>query len=131
MSRVLIIEDDLATSMLMTVVLRRAGFDCEVADDGERGLHALMHGRHDAIVLDLLLPKVNGFEILRHAKCTAPHLLDKIVVCSAASHATLQHCDDLRLVHTFVQKPLDIDHFRDAVLNAAAPRLRLVREVVA
>lgn len=126
MSRVLIIEDDLATSMLMTVLLDRAGLESAVAADGARGMHELVHGDYDAVVLDLLLPEVNGFEILRHVKCTAPELLAKIVVCSAASCATLEHCDDLLLVNAFLQKPLDIDGFRDAVVAAAVPRLRLV-----
>jgi DNA-binding response OmpR family regulator len=127
MPRVLIIEDDRATNMLMSAVLRRAGFDCAVADDGERGLAELIRGDYDAIVLDLLLPKVNGFEILREVKCTAAHLLPRIVVCSAASHATLRDCDDLELASAFLQKPLDIEDFRDAVVTAARARLRLVR----
>jgi DNA-binding response OmpR family regulator len=129
MPRVLIIEDDPATHMLMSVVLRRAGFECVVADDGARGLLELHGGGYDAVVLDLLLPKVNGFEILRDVKCTAPELLPRIVVCSAASQATLRDWDDLRLASAFIQKPLDIDEFRDAVLAAAqTPKLRLVRQ---
>ena len=126
MPRVLIIEDDYATQMLMSAVLRRAGLECITAEDGARGLFELTHGDYDAVVLDLLLPKMNGFEILRDLKCTAPHLLKRIVVCSAASHATFRDCADLGLASAFLQKPLDIESFRDAVLNAAG-RLRLAR----
>ena len=122
MPRVLIIEDDSATHMLMSVVLRRAGFECVVADDGARGLEELTRGEYDAVVLDVLLPKVNGFEILRHTKCTAPHLLPRLVVCSGASAATLRDGDDFSLASAFLQKPLDIETFRDAVITAAAQR---------
>jgi len=110
MPRVLIIEDDSATHMLMSVVLRRAGFECVVADDGARGLEELTRGEYDAVV------------ILRHTKCTAPHLLPRIVVCSAASAATLRDGDDFSLASAFLQKPLDIETFRDAVITAAAQR---------
>jgi DNA-binding response OmpR family regulator len=59
----LLIEDELALARGLSDTLRGHGFDVEVAADGQRGLDAALSGRADLILLDLMLPKVNGYEI--------------------------------------------------------------------
>jgi DNA-binding response OmpR family regulator len=64
-ARVLLIEDEPALARGLSDTLRARGFDVEVAVDGERGLEAALRGQADLILLDLMLPKVNGYEICR------------------------------------------------------------------
>src|SRR6266540_2076723 len=61
--RVLVVEDDEPLAMALCEGLTAAGFDVEVALDGADGLALARQRRHDLIVLDLLLPKVNGFRV--------------------------------------------------------------------
>ncbi len=63
--RVLLIEDEPALARGLSDTLRVRGFDVEVAHDGQCGLDAALAGRSDLILLDLMLPKINGYEICR------------------------------------------------------------------
>jgi DNA-binding response OmpR family regulator len=63
--RVLLIEDEPALARGLSDMLRGRGFDVEVAMDGQRGLDAALSGLADLILLDVMLPKMNGYEICR------------------------------------------------------------------
>lgn len=65
MPRVLVIDDEADVRLLYRVNLRHAGFEVLEADDGERGIEAARSDRPDAVVLDLMMPKVDGFDVLR------------------------------------------------------------------
>ena len=61
--------------------LRRSGFICTHAADGEEGLVAVLHGGYDAVVMDIMLPKLDGLEIIRRAR--AAGVRTPIIVLSA------------------------------------------------
>ena len=63
--RILIVEDERAIADSLAHVLTREGFDARVADDGEAGLHLAEQFRPDLVILDLMLPKVNGLDVCR------------------------------------------------------------------
>ena len=64
-NRVLIVEDDAALLRGLKDNLSAKGYRVESAADGEAGLELALTGAHDLIVLDIMLPKVNGYEICR------------------------------------------------------------------
>jgi len=104
---VLMVEDDQATLSLLAAIAKREGFLSLLAKDGERAMALLTTQPVDAMVLDLLLPRTNGFDILRHCKCTNPRLLERTIVITAASEQTYRGCEELRMVRRFYRKPLD------------------------
>jgi len=63
--RVLIVEDEPALTRGLSDALAAQGFAVQVAHDGESGLDAALAGRADLILLDVMLPKVNGYELCR------------------------------------------------------------------
>ncbi len=76
--RVLIVEDDSATARTVEAILRTEGFICDTTDLGEDGLEIGKLYDYDLIVLDILLPDIDGYEVLRRlrsAKVDTPTLL--------------------------------------------------------
>src|SRR5665213_309262 len=66
--RILIVDDDEELSSLLTELLTREGFQVECQNDGRRGLTAALSGGFDLLVLDVMLPGLDGFEILRRVR---------------------------------------------------------------
>ena len=78
---ILIVEDDRTMADYVSDGLRRSGFVCTHAADGEEGLVAVLHGGYDAVVMDIMLPKLDGLEIIRRAR--AADVRTPIIVLSA------------------------------------------------
>ena len=66
--RILIVDDDEELSSLLTELLTREGYRVECQNDGRRGLAAALGGGFDLLVLDVMLPGLDGFEILRRVR---------------------------------------------------------------
>ncbi len=63
MPSILVIEDDPVLGKAMVTHLRHAGYDVDLAEDGERGLRRMQHHRPDVAVIDLMLPGVDGWSV--------------------------------------------------------------------
>ena len=68
MSKVLIVEDESAIAELERDYLELSGFEVEVANDGKEGLGKALSDQFDLIILDLMLPGIDGFEICRQVR---------------------------------------------------------------
>ncbi len=68
MSNVLIVEDEEAIAELEKDYLELSGFDVSIENTGDKGLKAALEGKPDIIILDLMLPNVDGFEICRKVR---------------------------------------------------------------
>ncbi len=65
MSQLLLIDDDLGLSELLAQLLELEGFELTLAHDGQAGLDLALANSYDLILLDVMLPKLNGFEVLK------------------------------------------------------------------
>jgi DNA-binding response OmpR family regulator len=72
-SRVLIVEDEPAISFGLEADLKKESYEVEVAEDGETGLARAQEGSFDLIVLDVMLPKKDGFEVCRELRLAGNH----------------------------------------------------------
>ena len=63
--KVLIVEDDLSILMGLSMNLRYEGYEVLQAQDGESGLQMAMDAQPDVVVLDVMLPRMNGFEVCK------------------------------------------------------------------
>lgn len=68
MKSILLIEDDVTISELQRDYLEISGFKVEIAADGEQGLQLSLNGTFDLIILDLMLPKMNGFDVCKRIR---------------------------------------------------------------
>jgi len=81
--RVLLIEDDSATAKTLQNMLRSEGFVCDTTDLGEDGLEIGKLYEYDIIILDLLLPDMDGYEVLRRLR--AAQVKTPILILSGLS----------------------------------------------
>ncbi|WP_454054742.1 MULTISPECIES: response regulator transcription factor [unclassified Clostridium] len=65
MKKILIVEDDLSIAELQKDYLEISGFEVNICTDGVSGLNTIKENKYDLIILDVMLPKIDGFDILR------------------------------------------------------------------
>jgi two-component system response regulator CpxR len=85
MDRILVIDDDVELTDLLIEDLQAEDFELEACHDGPSGLEQALSGEFDAVVLDLMLPKMNGFEVLSGIRAEAPSL--PVLMLSARGEA--------------------------------------------
>lgn len=80
---ILVIEDEIKIADFVVSGLQQAGFDTNHAADGASGLGAILQGQYDLVVLDVMLPKMNGIEVLQQVRQQGNHT--PIIILSAKS----------------------------------------------
>jgi CheY-like chemotaxis protein len=110
---VLVAEDDPAIRLLVTRVLQRAGYATEEAADGQEAIDKIRAKRISVIVLDLMMPRVSGFDVLAFLKAHMPGRKCVIVLSAAAQHLIDGLDDDL--IYARFRKPFEIDAIVDTV----------------
>lgn len=70
--KILVVEDDEFLRELYEELLKGEGYEVSLAEDGEQGLQSISQGGFDLILLDIMLPKMDGLEVLRRIKVKAP-----------------------------------------------------------
>ncbi|HEX7150373.1 MAG TPA: response regulator [Thermoanaerobaculia bacterium] len=115
--RALIVEDDPAIRRLVEKLLTRHKIDIDTAADGRIAIEKLQERDYSVLVLDLMVPEVNGFEVidyLRQGNRKIP-----VAVVSAVSQQALTKLD-LDVVKLVISKPFDVDEFTKAILALCA-----------
>ncbi len=81
--RILVVEDEEAIADIIATKLRREKYEVDTSFDGEDGLYNAMTNIYDLIILDIMLPKMNGIEILKELK--ENNINAKIIILTAKS----------------------------------------------
>ena len=116
---VLVVDDDSGIQRLISAVLARDGWAYEVAGDGCEAIAAIERNRPDVILLDLMMPKMNGFEIIDHLRVIAPELLRRVIVLTAASNSTLKQLTAGDEIFKLIRKPFELEELRICVRRCA------------
>jgi DNA-binding response OmpR family regulator len=116
---VLVVEDDPAIRRLVTMVLQRQGYRTETASDGAEAVLKLGVSAYDVIVLDLMMPNLDGFSFLSRLADSHPERLRSVIVTSAASPNLIR---ERMKGQTFMvlPKPFDIHELVAAVRSCIA-----------
>jgi|ERR1051326_3115122 DNA-binding response OmpR family regulator len=88
--RVLVVEDDAATREALSKVLTGEGCEIDVAVDGERAVGCLANRSYDAIILDIVLPKMSGTDVMEYIASTRPETLASIIVVTGLDVAEIR-----------------------------------------
>ncbi len=105
MSKILIVEDEIAISDLIKISLEENGFLCDVANDGEIASNYIEKNVYDLILLDVMLPKIDGYTLLEYIKemCGTPTIL-----ITAKSQITDKIYGLNKGAEDYITKPFDI-----------------------
>ena len=118
-TRVLIAEDDPNIVESLTFVLSRAGFDVSAALDGEEALRRLHGDRPDLMILDLMLPGRNGFEVLKLVKSDPLLRAMPVIVLTAKGQPQDRRMAERLGVEGFMTKPFSNTEVVQAVQRLA------------
>ena len=111
--RVLVVDDDESIRVLIQRLLGKHGFMVETASDGGVALEKLSKENYDALVLDLMMPRVDGFTVLRQLISSKPELVAKTVVATAYPKDVAKR--QLDEVCKVIIKPFDTSELVEAV----------------
>ena len=107
--KILIVDDESAARAALEALLRREGFDVRDASDGPSALAECATFRPDLILLDILMPGINGFEVCRRIKATPETRLTPVVLITGLS-ATEDRIEGINAgADDFLSKPIDIN----------------------
>lgn len=118
-AQILVVDDDRPLRSLMMTILRRHGFSVDSAADGVEALERIAARRFDVMLLDLMMPRMNGFELLSRLARRRRDKLPAIVILSGAD---LPDFDGTELVTDRVKKPFNVETLVETVVASISRR---------
>ncbi|MGZ7032825.1 MAG: response regulator [Thermoanaerobaculia bacterium] len=115
--RVLVVDDEPAIRALVTKIVERAGLPVDNARDGAEAIEKLDANSYEVLVVDLMMPNVDGFAVVDYLR-DRPGPRPAIIVITAGDTAAIRRLDG-SMVHSVLRKPFDIDVLGDLIVAAA------------
>ena len=136
--RVLVADDDQSIRQLVCTIIQREGLTVDCASDGSEAIQFLKQNEYAVILLDLMMPRVNGFDVIAHLKAYPPSRKPVVLVITAYADQKFKEVDP-DMVAGVLRKPFEVADlgevvrlcvtgFQDAsdqILRAATPDLFL------
>jgi two-component system cell cycle response regulator len=123
--RILVVDDNLMNRIVLSTSLKERGYDVAMAEDGSQALEMLASQAFDVVLLDLIMPGLDGFQVLEKMKADSAQRDIPVIVISALDEMdSILRCIEMGATD-YLPKPFDAGLLR-ARLNAslAAKRLR-------
>ncbi|MFC3854044.1 response regulator [Salinispirillum marinum] len=112
---ILVVEDDPDVAHLLTIMLKEAGYDCDMAYCGYDAMRMLDEGHYDLVSLDLMLPDISGLEIItKLRRQTVTRDLPIVVVSAKVEQGKLALVGDVSHLD-WLSKPIDQTHLIDVI----------------
>lgn len=108
MKRILIVEDDISIRELLVEIFECEGYLVDSGRNGAEGLEALQRGTPDLILMDLLMPVMDGFAF-RQEQLKKPEWGNIPLLAMSAQNQELNKLEAYGIKH-FINKPLELDH---------------------
>lgn len=117
-SRVLVVDDEPSIRLLVTRALEKRGFEVDSATDGVEALQKLSERRYDLLVLDLMMPRLDGLGVIE--KLPENGAVPKILIMTAASPSVFHQIPRER-VDGIISKPFELDSLIESAENLSGP----------
>lgn len=105
--RALVVDDDAGIRILVARVLSRNEFIVDSARDGAEAIEQILGHDYSVVVLDLMMPRVDGFAVVKYLTDHRPDMLARVIIMSAYGTGAIERvCPP---IGRFIHKPFDID----------------------
>jgi DNA-binding response OmpR family regulator len=122
---VLVVEDDPMIGQVLVQLLDISGYTVELAEDGVAGLACIERGGVDLVILDLMLPEIDGLEVCRRLRTSEQGVYLPIIMLTALGSAEQRHAGFAAGADDYIVKPFDTDDLLDRVAVWVQVRQRL------
>lgn len=126
--RVLVVDDDAGTRKLLSTVLLGRGLVVDEAENGQEALELIESQPYGVIVLDLLMPVIDGLTVMEKLGAVTPRPV--VLVVTGAAHEIADQLD-AATVHGIIRKPFDAEEIANVVAACAEIRSRMSLETMA
>lgn len=123
MKRILIIDDDPTIKKLFTQFLQHKGYDVECASNGRIGMEMIEANPPDLVITDILMPEMDGLEILMQIRSTCKGL-PVIAVSGGMRNLPINFLEQAKMLgarHVF-EKPVPLNVLENTIINLLAER---------
>lgn len=118
--RILVVDDDDAIRIMVERVLRREKYEVDSARDGFEAIEKLSRNDYGTVLLDLMMPRVDGHGVLRHLVTDSRSSQPAVIIMTANITSAVETVDALP-VRCVLPKPFDIRHLVEQVRECCAP----------
>ena len=112
---ILLVEDDPSLVEALSFILEQVGFSVESTGDGDEALRRMHRRPFAAVVLDIMLPGTDGFEVLRTIRADRALAATPVIVLTAKGHANDRETAELIGASAFITKPFSNTEVVDRV----------------
>lgn len=117
--RVLVVDDDRAIRDMICLILKRADISCAVVNDGQAAIEQLVEHSFELLILDLMLPRFTGYNVLQFLRDHPVARRPKIFILTANSDEFRRRMQDTS-VDALIQKPFDPQELLERIQAALA-----------
>jgi CheY-like chemotaxis protein len=118
--RVLVIDDDPSVRETVSSLLGAFGYDCQTAADGQHGLIRFDEGGWDLVLTDLVMPTVNGWDVIEAIRRRAP-TLPIVLITGLSDSAVMHRAGEWRV--PVIAKPFRLETLKATVVEALYARI--------
>ena len=129
---VLVVDDERPIRELVATLLERQGLPTEKANDGEAAIERMTETRYSVVVLDLMMPKLSGWDVIGWLRAHPEKRPRTVIVCTAADRGALSQLDP-EVVNAIFVKPFDareLGAYVRACADLPAPRDRRSKRII-
>ena len=105
-NRVLVAEDIQLNQLLVKIILKDFGFDVDIAENGKIAIEKLQENKYDIILMDLLMPELNGFEATEHIRSKMNSQIPIIALTADVTTVDVEKCKAVGM-NDYLSKPVD------------------------
>ena len=115
MARILIVDDEPGILKMLKINLEMEGHDVMLAADGYTALRRIETESPDVVLLDIMMPVVDGWEVLRNLRSQKLRYSPKVIVMTAKTGETDQSKGISLGAEEYIRKPFDIEHLLSVI----------------